>query len=184
MRKLFSYVIISLDGYYEGPNGEFDWPNIDSEYFEFANQTDAYIDTLLFGRVGYEHMAAHWPDATGPHPEVVQFMNSVTKVVVSGTLREVEWHNTTIVDGDRLNETITELKRQPGKEMALFGSVRLTASLLELGLIDELRVLVNPIILGAGRSLFSTLRNRVALDLWRTTTFRSGNVLLTYRPRQ
>lgn len=182
VRKLFSYVAISLDGYYEGPNGEFDWPNVDAEYFEFANQSDAYIDTLLFGRTGYEHMAAHWPDATGPDPEIVEFMNSVQKVVVSSTLEKAEWNNTTLVGGDDLAETVMALKQQPGREIALFGSVKLTASLLELGLIDELRVLVNPLILGEGRSLFSTLNKRVPLELWRTTTFRSGNVLLTYRP--
>lgn len=182
MRKLFSYVVISLDGYYEGPNGEFDWPNVDAEYFEFANQSNAHIDTLLFGRAGYEHMAAYWPHATGPDPEIVAFMNSVAKVVVSDTLEKAEWNNTTRVGGDDLAETVKALKRRPGKEIALFGSVRLTASLLELGLVDELRVLVNPIILGEGHSLFSTLNTRLPLELWRTTTFRSGNVLLTYRP--
>lgn len=181
MRKLFSYVLISLDGYYAGPNGEFDWPNVDAEYVEFANQSDAYVDTLLFGRVGYEHMAAYWPNATGPDPEIVEFMNSVKKVVVSTTLEKAEWNNTTLVGGDNLAETIRAMKQQPGKEIGLFGSVTLTASLLELGLVDELRVLVNPIILSEGRSLFSTLNQRVPLELWRTTTFRSGNVLLTYR---
>ncbi|WP_414504892.1 dihydrofolate reductase family protein [Streptomyces sp. NEAU-L66] len=182
MRKLFSYVAISLDGYYEGPDGEFDWPNIDAEYFEFANQSNAYIDTLLFGRRGYEHMAAFWPNATGPDPEIVAFMNRVEKVVVSSTLEKAEWDNTTLVRADDLAGTVKALKQRPGNEIALFGSVTLTASLLELGLIDELRMLVNPIILGEGRSLFSTLNRRVPLDLWRTTTFRSGNVLLTYRP--
>ncbi|MGW0732227.1 dihydrofolate reductase family protein [Streptomyces sp. NPDC002851] len=183
MRKLFSYVAISLDGYYEGPNGEFDWPNVDAEYFEFANQSDAYIDTLLFGRAGYEHMAAYWPNATGPDPEIVEFMNNVKKVVFSSTLEKADWNNTTLVDGKNLAETVKALKQQPGgKEMALFGSVTLTASLLELGLIDELRVLVNPIILSEGHSLYSTLNRRIPLELWRTTTFRSGNVQLTYRP--
>ncbi len=182
MRTLFSYVAISLDGYYEGPNGEFDWPNVDAEYFEFAKQSNAHIDTLLFGRTGYEFMAGYWPDATGPDPEIVEFMNSVEKVVVSSTLEKAEWNNTTLVGGADLAATVEALKQRPGKEIGLFGSVTLTASLLELGLIDELRVLVTPIILAEGRSLFSTLNKRVPLDLWRTTTFRSGNVLLTYRP--
>ncbi|MCI2420157.1 dihydrofolate reductase family protein [Saccharopolyspora sp. K220] len=109
-------------------------------------------------------------------------MNSVEKVVVSSTLEKAEWNNTTLVGSNDVATTIKALKGQPGKEIALFGSVTLTASLLELGLIDELRVLVNPLILGEGRSLFSTLNKRVPLELWRTTTFRSGNVLLTYRP--
>jgi dihydrofolate reductase len=181
MRTLVSFVMISLDGYYEGPNGELDWANVDAEYFEFANRQDAAIDTLLFGRAGYEHMAAYWQTATGPDPDIVAFMNGVQKVVVSSTLRTAEWHNTTLAGGD-LAETVTELKRRPGKEIALFGSVTLTASLLELGLIDELRTIVNPILLGGGTSLFSTLNQRLPLELRRTTTFRSGNVLLVYRP--
>ncbi|WP_399087299.1 dihydrofolate reductase family protein [Streptomyces sp. BBFR2] len=182
VRKLFSYVVTSLDGYYEGPDGELDWANIDAEYFEFANQSNAAIDTLLFGRDGYVHMAAFWPDATGPDPEIVTFMNGVRKVVVSDTLERAEWHNTTLVRGDDLAATVTALKREPGREIALFGSVKLTASLLGLGLVDELRVLVNPVLLGAGHSLFATLGRRLPLTHWRTTTFRSGNVLLTYRP--
>ncbi|WP_306321929.1 MULTISPECIES: dihydrofolate reductase family protein [unclassified Streptomyces] len=182
MRKLFSYVMISLDGYYEDEHGVFDWGNVDAEYFEFANQSDAYVDTLVFGRAGYEHMAAYWPTATGPDPEIVDFMNGVRKVVVSSTLDKAEWNNTTLVGSDDLAEAITALKGQPGKEIALFGSVKLTASLLELGLVDELRIVVTPLVLGAGHSLFSTLNRRIPLELWRTTTFRSGNVQLTYRP--
>jgi hypothetical protein len=76
MRTLVSFVMISLDGYYEGPNGELDWANVDAEYFEFANRQDAAIDTLLFGRAGYEHMAAYWQTATGPDPDIVAFMNA------------------------------------------------------------------------------------------------------------
>ncbi|QVQ51546.1 dihydrofolate reductase family protein [Spiractinospora alimapuensis] len=182
LRTLYSYVVTSLDGYYTGPNGEFDWANVDAEYFQFANQSDAYIDTLLFGRVGYEFMASYWPTATEADPEVTTFMNSVEKVVVSSTLDKAEWNNTTIDRGQDLTATITELKRRPGREIALFGSVTLTASLLELGLVDELRILVSPIILGEGRSLYSTVSRRIPLELWRTTSFRSGNVLLTYRP--
>ncbi|WP_308409391.1 dihydrofolate reductase family protein [Streptomyces pinistramenti] len=90
--------------------------------------------------------------------------------------------NTPLARADDLAGTVKAIKQRPGKEIGLSGSVTLTASLLELGLVDELRVLVNPITLGAGRSLFSTLNRRVPFELWRTTTFRSGNVLLTYRP--
>ena len=108
-------------------------------------------------------------------------MNSVQKVAVSTTLERADWTNTTLVS-DNLAENVKELKERPGKEIAMFGSVRLTASLLELGLVDELRVMVFPILLGNGASMFSTLNGRVPLELWRTTTFRSGNVLLVYRP--
>jgi dihydrofolate reductase len=135
----------------------------------------------MFGRETYELMAAYWPTATEDDPEVIEFMNSVQKVAVSTTLERADWTNTTLVS-DNLAENVKELKERPGKEIAMFGSVRLTASLLELGLVDELRVMVFPILLGNGASMFSTLNGRVTLELWRTTTFRSGNVLLVYRP--
>jgi len=181
MRKLVSYTMVSLDGYYEGPNGELDWANVDAEYFEFANRQDASIDTLLFGRAGYEHMAAFWSVTTDSDPGITRFMNETPKVVVSSTLDKAEWRNSTLADGD-LGETVRELKRRPGNEIALFGSVKLTTSLLELDLVDELRVMVNPILLGGGVSLFASLGRRRKLQLCRTTTFQSGNVLLTYRP--
>ena len=181
MRKLISFIGISLDGYYQSPNGEFDFANVDQEFYDFSNRQDAYIDTLMFGRATYELMAAYWPTATEDDPEVIAFMNDVPKVVVSTTLERADWNNTTLI-GDNLAESVKELKARPGKEIAMFGSVRLTACLLELGLVDELRVMVFPILLGDGASMFSTLNGRVPLELWRTETFRSGNVLLVYRP--
>ncbi|MFD0557577.1 dihydrofolate reductase [Stackebrandtia endophytica] len=181
MRKLVSYTMVSLDGYHEGPNGELDWANVDAEYFEFANQQDASIDTLLFGRAGYEHMAAFWSVTQDSDPGITAFMNETPKVVVSQTLTEARWRNSTLVNGD-LGEMVRELKSRPGGEIALFGSVKLTTSLLEMGLVDELRVMVNPVLLGDGVSLFASLNRRMRLELCRTTTFRSGNVLLTYRP--
>lgn len=183
MRKLISFTAISLDGYYKGADGAFDFANVDQEFFDFSNHQDAYIDTLMFGRETYENMAAYWPNATDSDPEVTDFMNSVQKVVVSSTLKKAEWNNTELAGRD-LDATVKALKQQPGKEIALFGSVQLTASLLELGLVDELRVIVFPILLGEGVSLFSTLDQRVPLQLWQTRTFHSGNVLLTYRPAQ
>ncbi|MFE3458258.1 dihydrofolate reductase family protein [Nocardiopsis aegyptia] len=181
MRTLASFVMTSLDGYCSDPDGELDWANVDAEFFEFSNRQDAYIDTLLFGRVGYEHMAAYWPTATDSDPEVTAFMNGVEKVVVSSTLERVDWNNATLARGD-LAEAVAELKGRPGRDIALFGSFRLTASLLELGLVDELRVMVNPVLLGEGVSLYATLGRRVPLTLRQTRTFHSGNVLLTYRP--
>ena len=183
MRKLLSFMVVTLDGYYEGPNGEFDWPNVDDEFNEFALNQLNDIDTLLFGRATYEGMASYWPTpaALEDDPAVAERMNSVDKVVFSSSLDKADWQNTTLVKENAAG-TISELKRQPGKYLAIFGSPELTASLLEQGLVDELRVMVNPILLGAGKSLFRTLPDRVPLELRQTTTFSSGNVLLTYRP--
>lgn len=183
MRKLLSFMVVTLDGYYEGPHQEFDWPNVDDEFNDFAISQLNDIDTLLFGRVTYQGMAAYWPTpaAVEGDPVVADRMNRVPKVVFSSTLTKADWQNTQLVSGDAA-DAVKQLKQQPGQHLALFGSPSLTASLLDRGLVDELRVMVNPILLGAGNSLFSGLKQRVPLTLTTTTTFSSGNVLLTYRP--
>ncbi|HMF82448.1 MAG TPA: dihydrofolate reductase family protein [Acidimicrobiia bacterium] len=183
MRKLLSFMVVTLDGYYEGPDGEFDWPNVDDEFNEFAISQMNDIDTLLFGRNTYEGMASYWPtpEAKEDDPAITDRMNTIPKVVFSSTLDRAEWQNTELVTGD-VAETIAALKQQPGRDLALFGSPTLTASLIEEGLVDELRVMVQPILLGAGKSLFAALSRRVPVELQRTTIFHSGNVLLVYRP--
>jgi dihydrofolate reductase len=183
MRKLYSFMVVSLDGFYEGPNGEFDWPNVDEEFNEFGIQQLHDTDVLLFGRATYEGMAAYWPTpaAREDDPVVAELMNTVPKIVVSTTLTAADWNNTRLVGGN-VAEEIAKLKQEPGKGLAIFGSPNLTVSLLGMGLVDELRVMVHPILLGGGRSLFRTLDDRLPLELLQTRTFRSGNVLLTYRP--
>jgi dihydrofolate reductase len=178
-----SFMVVTLDGYYEGPNAEFDFWNIDDEFFEFSISQLDDIDTLVFGRATYEGMAGYWPTPAGleDNPDIAERMNTIDKVVFSTTLEKADWQNTTHVKGDAA-KAISELKQKPGKYLAIFGSPDLTASLLEQGLVDELRVMVHPILLGAGKSLFRTLEGRVPLELQQTTTFHSGNVLLTYRP--
>ena len=183
MRKLLSFMVVTLDGYYEGPDGEFDWPNVDDEFNEFAISQLNDIDTLVFGRATYEGMASYWPTpaALEDDPAIADRMNSIPKVVFSSTLDSADWENSTLVTANAA-EAIAELKRQPGRDLAMFGSPTLTASLIEQGVVDELRVMVQPILLGGGKSLFSALRRRVPVELERTTVFRSGNVLLHYRP--
>lgn len=178
-----SFMVVTLDGYYEGPNGEFDWPNVDDEFIEFSISQLDDIDTLVFGRATYEVMAGYWPTPAGLEdiPAIAERMNTIEKVVFSRTLEEADWQNTTLVKGDAA-KSISELKQKSGKYLAIFGSPDLTASLLGQRLVDELRVMVHPILLGAGKSLFRTLEARVPLELRQTTTFSSGNVLLTYRP--
>jgi dihydrofolate reductase len=182
VRKLYSFMVVTLDGFYEGPNGEFDWPNVDQEFNDFGIEQLHDTDLLVFGRATYDGMAGYWPTpaARQDDPVVAELMNTLPKVVVSTTLASADWNNSRVVAGD-LAEELTKLKQQPGKGIAIFGSPSLTVSLIELGLVDELRVLVNPIVLGDGRSLFRTTRDRPRLELLQTRTFRSGNVLLTYR---
>jgi dihydrofolate reductase len=183
MRKIVAFLVATVDGYDEGPNQEFDWPVVDEEFNEFGLRQLEEVDTLLFGRVTYQGMASYWPTpaARQDDPRVAAKMNGLPKLVVSRTLREADWANTRIIDGD-VAEELTKLKQQPGKDIAVFGSSDLTVSLLGLGLVDELRIMVAPVVLGAGRSLFRTAPERIHLELLSTRTFRSGNVLHTYRP--
>jgi len=187
MRKLFSFMVTTLDGFHSGPNGEFDWPNVDDEFDEFSIRQMNDIDTLLFGRATYEYMAQFWPspEALKADPVTAERMNRIHKVVFSSTLKETTWENSELVDTTDTDAaaTVTELKQQPGDgDLALFGSPRFTASLLQAGVVDEVRVMVNPILLGGGVTLFTGLTDRVKLQLKRTITFSNGNVLLCYEP--
>jgi dihydrofolate reductase len=182
VRRIFAFIMTTLDGYYEGPNQEFDFWVTDEEFDEFSVEQLDEVDTLLFGRVTYEGMAAYWPTraAEQENPEVAARMNGLGKVVVSRTLDEADWTGTRIVRDDVAGE-LTALKQQPGKDIAILGSPQLTESLLRMGLVDELRVMVNPVILGAGKSLFRTARDRIGLKLLKARRFDSGNVLLHYQ---
>jgi dihydrofolate reductase len=181
VRKIFSFIVASVDGYYEGPNQEFDWPNVDEEFNEFSIEQLDEVDTLLFGRVTYAMMAAYWPTpaASDDDPRVAATMNSISKIVVSRTLDKAEWANTRLIKD---TEELTTLKQQHGKDVAIFGSSDLTVSLVQMGLVDELRIMVNPIVLGAGKSMFRTARDRIGLRLLKSRLFDSGNVLLYYGP--
>ena len=183
MRKLFAFIMTTLDGYYEGPNQEFDFWVVDEEFNRFAEQQLDEVDTLLFGRVTYQGMAAYWPTPAGEQddPRLAARMNGLSKIVVSRTLDKAEWVNTRLITGNVAAE-LTTLKAQPGKDIAILGSSNLTASLLQTGLLDEVRIMVNPVVLGAGKSVFRTAGERTALKLLKSTHFSSGNVLLRYQP--
>ena len=183
MRTMASFIFISLDGFYEGPNGELDWPNVDAEFNDFAVRQLDEADTLGFGRATYEHMAAYWPteQAMANDPAITSRMNDKEKLVFSTTLTDANWSGTTVVRGEAI-EHVAELKAVPGKEVLVIGSAHLTANLALAGVLDELRIMIFPIVLGHGRSLFEDLKDRVPLTLLRVRQFDSGNILLTYRP--
>lgn len=183
MRKVFLFMMVSLDGFFEGPDHEIDWHNVDEEFNEFAIQQLNEVDMLLFGRVTYQGMASYWPTpfAIENDPIVAGKMNSIPKIVFSTTLDKAEWHNSRLVK-EHVAEEIAQLKQEQGRDLAIFGSSDLTASLLQTGLVDELRIMVNPVVLGKGKSLFKGIQDRVNLKLLNTKTFRSGNVLLYYQP--
>ena len=184
MRILYTFLVVTVDGFYEGPKGEFDWPNVDDEFnrYSVANLNDTGI--IIFGRVTYEGMAGYWtsPAALDEDPMIAPLMNEIPKAVVSSTLLEATWNNSTLIKGDGVATEISKLKSQPGRSIGIFGSPNLTFSLIEMGLVDELRLMIHPVALGSGRSIFTMMTGRLTFDLLRTTVFESGNVLLTYRP--
>jgi dihydrofolate reductase len=183
MRTLASFIFTSLDGFYEGPNGEIDWPVIDAEFDDFAVRQLDRADTLGFGRATYEVMAAHWPteQATVNDPRITSRMNDKEKLVFSSTLTDARWSGSTVVGGEA-TEQLRRIKAAAGGELLVLGSAHLTANLAQAGLLDELRIMVCPIVLGQGRSLFENLKERISLTLLRVREFDSGNLVLTYRP--
>jgi dihydrofolate reductase len=183
MRTLASFIVTSLDGFYEGPNAEFDWPIVDEEFKDFASRQLGEADTLGFGRATYEHMAAYWPtdQARASDPIIAAGMNTKPKLVFSTSLEQASWSNTTVIAGDAV-QRMEEIKTAPGAELLVIGSAHLSACLAAVGVLDELRIMVCPIALGQGRSLFEDLKARVALRLADVRKFDSGNVLLTYLP--
>ena len=183
MRKMFVFNMVTLDGFFEGPNQSIDWHNVDAEFNTFAAEQLSTIGVILFGRVTYQCMASYWPTplAIEDDPVIAAQMNAFPKIVVSRTLDKAEWNNTRLIK-DNVADEVIRLKQQPGKDLAIFGSANLTASLMQLGLVDEFRIMVNPIVLGKGTPLFKDIGQPLPLKLIKTRTFGSGNVLLYYQP--
>jgi dihydrofolate reductase len=180
MRKVLFFMLISLDGYFEGPNRDLTWHNVDGEFDLFSFEQLETVDTLLFGRVTYEMMARFWPsqEAMAQDPLVANKMNSLPKIVFSRTLARVDWNNTRLIK-DHWVEEISRLKNQAGKDLIIFGSSDLAVTFIQQSLIDEFRILINPLILGGGKPLFKGLQGQYGLKLVQTRVFGSGNVLLT-----
>ena len=175
MRKLFSFHLISLDGYYGGTGQAFDWPVVEAEFNEFALRQLDEADTLVFGRATYEMMAGYWPTPAAEQDDqaVVARMNGLAKIVISRTVDTAEWTPTQLI-GDNVADVLAKLKQQPRKNMLIMGSSALTVSLIGMGLVDEVRVMVSPVVLGDGKSLFRTAAERISLTLLETKPFRSG----------
>ena len=181
MRKVILANLVSVDGYFEGPNKELDWFNVDSEFLEQAEETLNFADILLFGRITYEHMASYWPtaEAIKNDPIIAKKMNSLSKIVFSKTLEKAKWENTKLVKENIIGEILI-LKQQPGKDIVIFGSSDLSVYLMQADLIDEFRIFINPVALGGGKTLFKSINKRYNLKLLNVKTFKSGNVLLCY----
>ncbi len=182
MRKLIVFLMTSLDGYVADRDGGLDWHVVDDEFNAFSTRQLDAADMLVFGRVTYELMASYWPTefAIADDPETAHRINTMPKRVLSRTLDSADWNNTRLIKDD-IAGAINQLKQQPGKDILILGSSRLSASLMNMGLIDELRIMVSPVVLGAGQSLFAGADMR-KLKRVKTEAFQSGNVLHIYEP--
>jgi dihydrofolate reductase len=186
MRRLIMFNSISLDGYFADRNSRMDWahPSVpDREWDDFVSGNAGGGGTLVFGRITYEWMAAYWPTprAAEDNPAVAEGMNRSEKIVFSRTLRDAAWARTRIVREDPADE-IRRLKETPGPDMAILGSGSIVARLAPVGLIDSYQLVVTPVALGGGRTLFAGLPRPLALKLAEARRFANGNVVLTYVP--
>lgn len=181
MRRLVVTENLTLDGVAEAPERWF--PPYQSDDVAAANGLgrDA-TDALLLGRRTYEALAGYWPHQRDDEGGITAYLNGVAKFVVSSTLERADWVNTTLLRGDVATE-VAELKRRPGGTIGVIGSPTLVRALLHRGLVDELRLLVCPLLLGSGERLFDDT-GRTELELIETRTFESGVVGLTYAPRK
>lgn len=183
MRKVHVFDNVSLDGFFTDAAADMSWAHKhDEEWNAFASGNASGTSVLLFGRVTYEMMAAFWPtpDAARMLPEVARGMNAAPKLVFSRTLDTVSWQNTTLMKGDLVGAVRT-LKTQPGPDLVILGSGSIVSQLTEARLIDAYQIVVNPIVLGRGRTLFETVTQRVDLALAKTRTFKNGNAVLWYQ---
>lgn len=186
MRRLVVFNNVTLDGYFVDANGDMSWAHRgdqDAEWNDFVSGNARGGGELLFGRKTYELMASFWPTpmAAQLQPALAERMNGLRKVVFSRSLDKASWSNTKLVKGD-LVEAVRAMKSEPGEGMTLMGSGSIVAQLAQAGLIDEYQLVVNPIVLGRGRTMFEGLKDKLSLKPTKTRTFGNGNVLLCYVP--
>ena len=184
MRKIMAFEQVSLDGFFVDVKGDMSWAHKqDAEWNEFTAGNASGDGALLFGRKTYEMMASFWPSpmAMQAAPKVAEGMNNLPKVVFSRTLQSASWKNTTLMKDD-LVTSVRKLKGESGPDMVILGSGTIVAQLAEALLIDEFQIIVNPLALGAGRTLFEGVSKRIGLKLVKTRSFLNGNVILYYVP--
>jgi dihydrofolate reductase len=186
MRKLIVFNHVTLDGYFVSASGEFGWArqgNDDAEYAAFVAENASSGGELLFGRITYQLMASYWPTAgAGQHdPVVAKQLNTMAKVVFSRTLESASWNNTKLVKGALVTE-VRKMKSESGPDMAILGSGSIVAQLAPEGLIDEYQMVIDPVALGKGRTMFDGIGTTLNLKLTRSRVFRNGKVFLGYAP--
>lgn len=187
MRKIIFQMMVSLDGFIEGPKQDLSWHLVDDEFNKYAIDLLHSIDTIIFGRIAYELFESFWPAAMQDPAtkkddlEIAHQINDMQKIVFSKTMEKVEWKNSRLIS-QVVPEEINEMKKLEGKDMVIFGGAGIAQSFMKHELIDEYRIMINPIILGKGKPLFEDMTHRMKLKLQKTRTFASGVVMLIYEP--
>ncbi len=169
--------MVSLDGYIEGPQQNIDWHNWEEEMSAYMMGFFHKVDTFLYGRKSYELMLEYWPYQTGSFADI---MNATPKIIFSKTLDKPTW-NATRKSEVKANE-LKQLKKEKGKDMVLFAGADLAESFIRQNLIDEYRLIVNPVALGHGKPLFGNLLAPLQLQHQESRRFSCGNVLQVYQP--
>jgi len=186
MRKLIVFNHVTLDGYFVDANGSMSWAKTrkdDAEWNAFVEENASGDGPLIFGMKTYELMIQYWPTPMAAQHDaaVADRMNKLPKVVFSKTLNDVSWSNTQLARGDMAAE-VRKMKEEPGDGMTILGSGTLVAQLADEGLIDEYHVVVNPVALGKGRSMFEGIKEKFSLKPTKSRTFGNGCVYLVYEP--
>lgn len=189
MRKVIALVNITLDGFAATADGGLDWTIVDDEMWTHTNELFTWADTTLFGRVTYQGFEQAWP-AIGANPDspktmtdFASWIENVEKIVFSRSLEHAPWHNSRIVK-DHIPEEMAKLKAQSGKNIVIMGSPSITRTFMSLGLLDELQLNVNPVVLGGGIRLFDGGEGGQGLTLVATRRFASGVVAIHYAPKR
>ncbi|SFC96441.1 dihydrofolate reductase family protein [Bacillus sp. UNCCL81] len=187
MRNVILFLHSSLDGFVEGPNGQMDigWVSYNEELEKHAREILSTVDTVLWGRGTYQMMENYWtsvpsnPEASEYEIEHAKWIEETSKVVFSTTLEKAEWNNSKLVK-ENIEEEINNIKKQPGRDIVILGSPRFAHALMELDLIDVIKITISPVIIGSGLPLFKASEYKRNLSLIENKTFNSGAIGLTY----
>jgi dihydrofolate reductase len=189
-RKVKLQIQVTIDGFICGPNGEMDWMTWDWDEVlkSYAGELTNSVDTFLMGRATGEGMAIYWPTVAG-NPEsteedkwMAERLNSFPKVVFSRTITHIEWNNARIAN-DIVTE-VQELKKEPGKDILIYGGAGIVSSFISENLIDEYHLFINPVAIGKGKAIFDKVNNSLKLTLVKTTVSTTGIVIHQYVPQK
>ena len=183
MRKVTVFNFITLNGYFQGPDGDISWHRSAEEEAKLSDEKSQQGNTLLFGRVTYQHMASFWPTpaAKQKQPVTADGMNKAEKIVFSRTLEKADWNNTRLIKEDLVG-AVRRLKNESSSDMTILGSGSIVTQLADAGLIDGYGFMIDPVALGEGVPLFKGMKKKLDLKLTSSKVFKSGIIMVTYEP--